>query len=59
MGVGGGAPPPPPPGGPPPAPGVDDVLVQERPGLVTGVQDVKTTTANLGEQYDEGPAEFR
>ena len=27
--------------------------------LVTGVQDVETTNANLGEQYDEGTAEFR
>jgi raffinose/stachyose/melibiose transport system substrate-binding protein len=42
-----------------PAPGFYDVLVQELQGLVTGVQDVKTTNANLGEQYDEGTAEFR
>lgn len=42
-----------------PAPGFYDVIVQELQGLVTGVQDVKTTNANLGEQYDEGTAEFR
>lgn len=42
-----------------PAPGFYDVLVQELQGLITGVQDVKTTNANLGEQYDEGTAEFR
>ena len=42
-----------------PAPGFYDVLVQELQGLVTGVQDVETTNANLGEQYDEGTAEFR
>jgi raffinose/stachyose/melibiose transport system substrate-binding protein len=35
------------------------VIVQELQGLVTGVQDVETTNANLGEQYDEGTAEFR
>ncbi|WP_448711093.1 ABC transporter substrate-binding protein [Microbacterium profundi] len=42
-----------------PAPGFYDVLVQELQGLITGAQDVKTTNANLGEQYDEGTAEFR
>ncbi len=42
-----------------PAPGFYDVIVQELQGLVTGVQDVETTNANLGEQYDEGTAEFR
>ena len=42
-----------------PAPGFYDVLVQELQGLVTGVQDVEATNANLGEQYDEGTAEFR
>lgn len=42
-----------------PAPGFYDVLVQELQGLITGVQDVKTTNANLGEQYGEGTAEFR
>ncbi|MES2866400.1 MAG: extracellular solute-binding protein, partial [Actinomycetota bacterium] len=36
-----------------PAPGFYDVLVQELQGLITGAQDVKTTNANLGEQYDE------
>ena len=42
-----------------PAPGFYDVIVQELQGLVTGVQDVETTNANLGEQYDEGTADFR
>ncbi len=42
-----------------PAPGFYDVIVQELQGLVTGSQDVKTTNANLGKQYDEGTAEFR
>ncbi len=42
-----------------PAPGFYDVIVQELQGLVTGVQDAATTNANLGEQYDEGTAEFR
>jgi len=42
-----------------PAPGFYDVLVQELQGLVTGVQDVETTNANLGEAYDEGTEEFR
>lgn len=35
------------------------MIVQELQGLITGSQDVKTTNTNLGEQYDEGTAEFR
>lgn len=42
-----------------PAPGFYDVIVQQLQGLITGVQDARTTNANLGEQYDEGTAEFR
>ncbi len=42
-----------------PAPGFYDVIVQELQGLITGVQDVETTNANLGEAYDEGTEEFR
>ena len=42
-----------------PAPGFYDVIVQELQGLVTGTQDAATTNARLGEQYDEGTAEFR
>ena len=42
-----------------PAPGFYDVLVQELQGLITGTQDAATTNENLGEQYDEGTAEFR
>ena len=42
-----------------PAPGFYDVIVQELQGLVTGAQDVETTNANLGEQYEEGTADFR
>ncbi|MGP6170899.1 ABC transporter substrate-binding protein [Microbacterium sp. A204] len=42
-----------------PAPGFYDVIVQELQGLITGAQDVATTNANLGEQYDEGTAEYR
>ncbi|PCE14437.1 sugar ABC transporter substrate-binding protein [Microbacterium sp. SZ1] len=42
-----------------PAPGFYDVIVQELQGLITGSQDAETTDKNLGEQYDEGTAEFR
>ncbi|WP_424447178.1 ABC transporter substrate-binding protein [Microbacterium arborescens] len=42
-----------------PAPGFYDVLVQELQGLVTGAQDAATTATNLGEQYDEGTADYR
>ncbi|MGY1552985.1 ABC transporter substrate-binding protein [Microbacterium sp. A588] len=42
-----------------PAPGFYDVIVQELQGLITGTQDAATTNANLGEQYDEGTAEYR
>ena len=42
-----------------PAPGFYDVLVQELQGLVTGAQDAAATAANLGEQYDEGTADYR
>lgn len=42
-----------------PAPGFYDVIVQQLQGLVTGVQDVETTNANLGAEYDEGTADFR
>jgi len=42
-----------------PAPGFYDVIVQELQGLVTGAQDAATTNKNLGEQYDEGTAEYR
>ncbi len=42
-----------------PAPGFYDVIVQELQGLVTGSQDAATTAANLGEQYDEGTADYR
>ncbi|WP_396653033.1 ABC transporter substrate-binding protein [Microbacterium resistens] len=42
-----------------PTPGFYDVIVQELQGLVTGVQDVATTNANLGVAYDEGTADFR
>jgi len=42
-----------------PAPGFYDVIVQQLQGLVTGSQDVATTNANLGAQYDEGTADFR
>jgi len=42
-----------------PAPGFYDVIVQELQGLITGAQDVATTNANLGEQYDEGTSEYR
>jgi raffinose/stachyose/melibiose transport system substrate-binding protein len=42
-----------------PAPGFYDVIVQQLQGLITGAQDVAATNANLGEQYDEGTAEYR
>jgi raffinose/stachyose/melibiose transport system substrate-binding protein len=42
-----------------PAPGFYDVIVQELQGLITGAQDAATTNKNLGEQYDEGTAEYR
>lgn len=42
-----------------PAPGFYDVIVQQLQGLVTGVQDVQETNANLGAEYDEGTADFR
>jgi len=42
-----------------PAPGFYDVIVQELQGLVTGAQDAATTNANLGDQYEEGTADFR
>lgn len=42
-----------------PAPGFYDVIVQQLQGLVTGVQDVQQTNANLGAEYDEGTADFR
>ena len=42
-----------------PAPGFYDVIVQQLQGLVTGVQDVETTNANLGAEYEEGTADFR
>lgn len=42
-----------------PAPGFYDVIVRELQGLVTGTQDVETTNANLGAEYEEGTADFR
>lgn len=42
-----------------PAPGFYDVIVQQLQGLVTGTQDVETTNANLGAEYEEGTADFR
>lgn len=42
-----------------PAPGFYDVIVQQLQGLVTGTQDAATTNTRLGEQYDEGTADFR
>lgn len=42
-----------------PAAGFYDVIVQELQGLVTGAQDAQATNANLGEQYEEGTADYR
>lgn len=42
-----------------PAPGFYDVIVAELQGLITGVQDVATTNANLAEQYEEGTEQYR